>query len=124
MYAPEEACALLTGYAYEECFTVTAAVMSPNVSDRDRTKFFEIDPAVHIKAQKKLRNDQGKTEIIGVWHSHPGGKTEPSVTDKASSTQGNFVWMISVPGPSVQTQAYVTERKDPTKFCQVDILID
>lgn len=47
-----------------------------NVSPTPKTRF-EIDPAAQLALVKERRGD-----ILGIYHSHPSGSCEPSITDK------------------------------------------
>ncbi len=54
---------------------------------------FDIDPADHIAAAKAARANGHA--IIGCYHSHPGGRAEPSAADLAGAGEDNFLWLIA-----------------------------
>lgn len=84
---PAEACGLLVG----ERWRVVALAPSSNLAEApDR---FEIDTAMHLALQRRLRGS-GRA-VIGVWHSHPEGPAEPSVHDLAGAWDQALVWLIT-----------------------------
>ena len=88
---PRECCGLLEGERKPDGYRITVIHPAPNLSgDPDR---FEIDPLTHIKAQKLARL-RGR-EIIGCYHSHPGGPAQPSAADRAGAGEEDFLWLIA-----------------------------
>lgn len=89
-----ECCGLIEGARDSESFRVSALHSARNLAGpADR---FEIDPRDHIDAIRRARaNGRG---IIGCYHSHPGGKAEPSVTDLAGAGEEDFLWLIEAGG--------------------------
>jgi len=85
---PREACGLLIG---GPDFVVREIVPSPNLSPHPR-KNFEIDPALIIEYQKKLRD--GTERILGHYHSHPEGRAAPSIHDQAQNHDSRLTWLI------------------------------
>lgn len=90
---PDEACGLLLGEIQEGAASISQIVVTDNVSEADTTRSFEIDPAIHLLLQKAAR--VGGAEIIGVWHSHPGGLAAPSDQDRARSLEKDWLWLIT-----------------------------
>jgi desampylase len=88
---PNECCGLVEGVWDNALMRVTALHPARNLSD-DRARF-AIDPADHIAAQKAAR--AGGRSIVGCYHSHPHGRTEPSATDLAGAGEENFLWLIA-----------------------------
>lgn len=86
--APREACGLLTGRAGGN--DILDAIPSPNLAEAPN--HFLIDPAVHLEAQRKLR-EKGLT-IIGIYHSHPSGESFPSNFDKIGAKNPGWRWLI------------------------------
>ncbi|MDV7339378.1 M67 family metallopeptidase [Terasakiella sp. A23] len=84
---PEECCGLIIGKGDE----VTDLMASRNVSESDRTKTFEIDPATRFK----LIREQGHDAMIGFYHSHPNGIPYPSKTDKTMVYEPEMIWIIA-----------------------------
>ena len=81
-----EVCGLLLG----EGLRVERVVPCRNVADVPATGF-EIDPQALIAAHKAAR--AGGPAVIGHYHSHPGGRAEPSPRD-AAAARGEEVWVI------------------------------
>lgn len=89
--SPNECCGLIEGVRDGEKFRVTALHPARNrATAPDR---FEIDPADHIAAQKAARAN--RRAIIGCYHSHPGGKAQPSAADLAGAGEDEFLWLIA-----------------------------
>lgn len=55
----------------------------------------ELDPAVHIRLLRELREAGGPERIVGHWHSHPNGRDEPSAKDAAMASDPGMLWLIS-----------------------------
>ncbi len=85
--APNEACGLLLGQGG----VIENAQLCANVSP-DPARHFEIDPAALIAAHKAER--EGGPQLIGYWHSHPNGLSDPSATDREQATGDGRVWAI------------------------------
>jgi proteasome lid subunit RPN8/RPN11 len=102
---PRECCGLLAGVRQPGLMRVTALHPAQNLSDAaDR---FEISPADHIAAQKTARaNGQA---IVGCYHSHPGGRAEPSDADLAGAGEENFLWLIAA-GDALNAFVYLGGR--------------
>lgn len=89
--SPNECCGLIEGVRDGENFRAVAAHPARNLAaSPDR---FQIDPADHIAASKAARANHHA--IIGCYHSHPGGKAQPSATDLAGAGEENFLWLIA-----------------------------
>lgn len=82
-------------------FNIRALHPARNLSDNsDR---FEIDPRDHFSAIRAARAN-GRS-IVGCYHSHPGGRAEPSASDGAGAGEDNFLWLIAA-GESVSAFVY------------------
>lgn len=84
---PLEACGLLLGQGD----LVSAAVPVCNVHP-DPARHFELDPAALIAAHRAAR--AGGPQVLGYYHSHPTGLTEPSATDRACASGDGRIWAI------------------------------
>jgi proteasome lid subunit RPN8/RPN11 len=96
--SPNECCGLLLGKEGE----VTAAVPITNVAADPRRRY-ELSPAEHIAQikQGRERSSSGSTiDVVGVYHSHPHTRAEPSPTDLREAWP-NFVYVIA--GPVVES---------------------
>lgn len=88
---PNECCGLLEGIREADAIRITALHPAGNLAD-DPLSGFEIDPAVHFRLLRTLR-DTGR-EVVGCYHSHPNGRAEPSPRDRANGCEEGFVWII------------------------------
>jgi len=88
---PRECCGLIEGVRRDGLATALALHPARNLSARaDR---FEIDPQDQFEALRAARA-RGR-EIIGCYHSHPGGRAAPSATDLAGAGEEDFLWLIA-----------------------------
>ena len=104
--APEEACALLIGRkGLGDDWRVTRIEASANVAD-DRVRRFEVDPGLRIGLERELRG--GEQKVLGVWHSHTNGRSEPSAEDAARVFEPELVWLITAvaDGEALHTAAW------------------
>lgn len=85
--APDECCGMLLGR--NGC--IAEARAAANVAAEPRRRF-EIDPQALVDAHRAARI--GGPEVIGYYHSHPGGAAEPSATDRAMAAGDGSVWAI------------------------------
>ncbi|MCE2481614.1 MAG: M67 family metallopeptidase [Alphaproteobacteria bacterium] len=108
---PDEACGLLVGRwsAAGHC-RLHRAVASANLAP-DPSVAFEIDPALRLDLQRRLRG--GGQRVVGLYHSHPDGPARPSARDLARAWEPGLLWLIlSVPaGEAVLTGAHLVERR-------------
>lgn len=78
---------------------------SPNAAS-DTRRHFEIDPQFlfdHVRS-----NRESNMRIVGHYHSHPNGRTEPSAEDLAMAHDPEAVWVIAaVDGGKVFLRAFV-----------------
>jgi proteasome lid subunit RPN8/RPN11 len=87
---PCECCGLIEGRREND--VVRALVVHPvrNLAhDPDR---FELDPAEQFRLMRILRGTS--REIVGCYHSHPNGRAELSLRDRANAGEDDFVWLI------------------------------
>jgi len=83
----EEICGILTGTETH----INDAILCRNVAENPH-RFFEIDPAQLIKAERSARD--GGPAIIGYFHSHPEGQAYPSPTDAQMAAPDDRIWLI------------------------------
>ncbi|MBN2751598.1 MAG: M67 family metallopeptidase [Rhodospirillaceae bacterium] len=91
---PCEACGLLLGQRDAEGIQIRRAVPVANVAAFPES-FFELDPVVHLRVQRQLREDKSRDVILGHYHSHPDAATSPSVFDVERADEAGLVWLIS-----------------------------
>ncbi len=88
---PNECCGLVEGVRETEVFRITALHPARNLAaSPDR---FDIDPLDQFAAHKAARANGHA--VIGCYHSHPGGRAEPSATDLAGAGEEDFLWLIA-----------------------------
>ena len=106
---PRECCGLIEGARMGESFRATALHPGRNLAEApDR---FEIDPADHIAAMKAAR--AGGADIIGCYHSHPGGEARPSRHDLSGAGEEDFLWLIAATdGAQCRIGAFVYRTPD------------
>jgi proteasome lid subunit RPN8/RPN11 len=88
---PLECCGLLLGQGNR----IDRAMPCANVHPQPG-RHFEVDPAALIAAHRAAR--AGGPEVLGYYHSHPGGSAEPSATDRAMASGDGRVWAIVAGG--------------------------
>jgi proteasome lid subunit RPN8/RPN11 len=84
--APRECCGLLVGTASR----IDESVPTTNVAARSTR--FRVDPQEHIALNRHLRGTP--RQVIGVYHSHPHSRAEPSPTDIAEAYYPEFIHVI------------------------------
>lgn len=89
----DEACGLLFGTPATQAFParIAEASVARNVA-ADPARHFEIDPADLFDAMRRDR--AGPARLVGVWHSHPNGRPEPSARDAAGVVDESWFWLI------------------------------
>lgn len=116
---PRESCGIILGAQTDDGWCVTGIAESRNIAPPDRNDRFEIDPALLLAIQKAAR--AGGPSMIGVYHSHPNGRAEPSETDMATAWQTGMIWVISaLDMEHMETRAYLREE---TGFVAVPLYI-
>jgi len=88
---PSEACGLLAGYQQNSDMVVDEVVVSNNLAADPQTAF-EVDPSLRIQLAKQVRGTE--RTIVGHFHSHPTGSTNPSPRDLAAAYEPGLVWLI------------------------------
>ena len=77
------------------CWAAPATSKPPSrrrTSPHDRTRSFEIDPAVLLRTHREARG--AGQQVIGHYHSHPNGRAEPSKRDAARAVENGQLWLI------------------------------
>src|SRR4051812_34875261 len=88
---PHECCGLIIGTWEGQDARALALHAARNISGAsDR---FEIEPGAHFAALKSARG--AGQDLIGCYHSHPGGAAEPSHHDLAGAGEDGFLWLIA-----------------------------
>lgn len=89
---PREACGFLIGHDGDRPI-ITRIAASPNLAPPDRQDRFETDPRLHLRLQRDLR--ESADDILGIYHSHPGGRAAPSAVDRAQAVYPGWIWLIT-----------------------------
>ena len=111
---PLECCGLLVGRDR----VVTAAVPMRNVA-ASATRF-RIDDREHIALRRALRLVAPPLQVIGVYHSHPGGIPRPSPRDIAEAFYPDWLHVIVGGGdarPRVRGFMIDAGRPRPLRLC-------
>ena len=88
---PRECCGLIEGVRDGRVARAFALHPARNIALRaDR---FEIAPEDHFPALRMAR-ENGR-DLIGCYHSHPGGRAEPSASDLQGAGEEDFLWLIA-----------------------------
>ncbi|HEX4533123.1 MAG TPA: M67 family metallopeptidase [Rhizomicrobium sp.] len=113
--APRECCGLIEGVRENADIRVTALHATRNLANE--IGHFEIDPAQHIALLRTLRGTGH--EIVGCYHSHPGGEAMPSARDGAGAFETDFVWLIAaVNNGDVSLAGFISRQ---TGFAPLDL---
>jgi proteasome lid subunit RPN8/RPN11 len=100
---PEEVCGVLGGVDS----IVTTIHRVPNVAEFPKTRY-ELDPEKQLEV---IERAESEGDLIGFYHSHPEGPTEPSATDRAQATWPDAYYVIvSVPNESVSAWYWTGEE--------------
>ena len=94
---PAECCGLIEGSDTPDGWHAQTIHEGANLAD-DPRRHFLIDPELQFKLLRELRG--GETRIIGCFHSHPGGGSEPSATDASNAAEDDFLWLIAGGSPA------------------------
>lgn len=122
---PQECCGLLSGRSQgagaAREITVTAVYPSPNLAPEPRRNF-EIDPALRLRLQRELR-DRGDS-VVGLYHSHPDGRAQPSPTDLDRAWETDLAWLITAVhgGSAILTAAHVLDVAAQVTFRHVPLV--
>ena len=86
---PMECCGLLIGNG-EGPIRVTDIATSQNLAESPSR--FLIDPQLQFDWMRKLRGSSGR--IVGLYHSHPNGRIDPSPYDAEMAIEPEQIWLI------------------------------
>jgi len=96
---PSECCGLIEGTDVDDGWRALAVPQTANVAENPSRQFL-IDPQAQLDLIRALRGSQRR--IIGCFHSHPNGVSEPSATDRANAVEFDFLWLIAGGSPSLE----------------------
>lgn len=101
---PNESCAILFGSVKDKVTTVKDVFLAKNIEESPIN--FTISNEQLIKIYKTA--EERKTEVVGIFHSHPDSEAYPSSTDRKFMHSNPVVWVI-YSGISNDFKAYVLE---------------
>jgi len=121
--APAEACGLLAGQRDDGTTATrgaraTESHRATNVAPNPEITY-EIDPEEQYRLMEEI--ETAGDELVGIYHSHPGGPHGPSSTDHARATwEGYHYLIVSLGGdrPVVDAWVWTGER-----FAREDVAI-
>lgn len=89
-HTPNEACGLLAGTAQH----ATQAYPIANVASTPRTHY-QMEPQAQLTTM--LAIEAQRQALVGIFHSHPAGPSQPSETDLQLATYPNAAYLIFSP---------------------------
>jgi len=101
---PNESCAILFGSVNQQVVSVNEVFLAKNIEESPVN--FTISNEQLIEIYKTA--EERKTEVVGIFHSHPNSEAYPSNTDKKFMHSNPVVWVI-YSGVSNNFKAYVLE---------------
>nr|PZN88413.1 MAG: hypothetical protein DIU54_02180 [Acidobacteriota bacterium] len=106
---PDECCGLLVGRLSGSTTSVVAAVPMRNVAASPVR--YRIDDRQHIDLRRFLRRFSPPLLVVGVYHSHPDGRPEPSATDVAEAYYPDWTYVIvGLKGSRARIRAFALEQ--------------
>lgn len=121
---PEECCGLIVGRLQAPDRAVASRLaVSDNVATDDRRIRFEIDPRVRLRIEREVRG--GPERVIGVYHSHPGHRAQPSARDLSMAFEPDLVWIVVsvLDRQAVQVTAHALDT-DARQFHEIPLRTD
>lgn len=100
---PKEACGVLLGDFRGDTVYVDAFRIIRNVAPRPENAFM-FDPAEWVRIFFDAQN-RGET-IVGIFHSHPDGRLEPSDADAKAQLPWGTYWIAGISHDACQIAAY------------------
>ena len=101
---PNESCAILFGSIKEQVASVKEVFLAKNIEESPVNFTISNEQLIEIY---KTAEDR-KTDVVGIFHSHPNSEAYPSSTDKKFMQSNPVVWVI-YSGVSENFRAYVLE---------------
>ena len=113
LLAPEEACGLIAGQAGRalQVFPITNQLRS--------SVRFRMAPDEQLRAF--IRMDELGLELTAIYHSHPGGPGQPSITDIAEAYYPEAIYLIWFPDPTGWSCQGFTIREGVVQEARIQI---
>jgi proteasome lid subunit RPN8/RPN11 len=116
---PAECCGLLIGRG-QSLITVTNVVAVENQAESQNR--FLIDPQCQFDWMRKLRGTNER--IVGLYHSHPNGRTTPSSHDAEMAIDPDQLWLIVPMTEGVAGEIAGFQSKGAGEgFCDASVVI-
>ena len=103
---PNESCAMLFGRVDGDNVIVSDVLLTENITKSPCR--FAISNEQLILAYEKAKAE--KTDVVGIFHSHPDSQAYPSETDKVFMDCNPVVWVI-YSGTLMELRAFVLDGK-------------
>lgn len=118
--APEEVCGLLAGTIQDGAHVVERVFRIRNAHSRPVGEYL-LDPAEHLRVTLHVEDDLG-LQVIGFYHSHPGGPPRFSATDAARATWPGVSYLLVWLRPQ---EGHLSARWDAerARFAPEDVII-
>jgi desampylase len=115
---PKECCGLLVGEGNGD-MAVTCITPTANTAD-DPTRKFAIDPQMQFDLLRAMRDTE--QQVIGHYHSHPGGPAEPSAHDLAMAHDPEAIWVvIAADAQGATTLRAFVRPAEATAFTEIPV---
>ena len=100
---PRECCGILLAVSHD-LPTVSHALRAANAAENLREQRFSLGHIAHVEAV--AMEASGTVRIVGYYHSHPNGVTQPSAHDLKQAIGGITYLIIGIRNGSVQQAAW------------------
>jgi len=117
---PEECCGILLGHCGDRSIHVERIIEARNIAAQDRTRGYQIDWQSLFTAVKATRS--GPHQIVGFYHSHPDGSTEPSLRDAEAAWIDHSYVIIGIKDDRPTGAASWRIPRENAPFAQEQIL--
>jgi proteasome lid subunit RPN8/RPN11 len=118
---PNECCGLIEGAKMQDGWRALAVHEAANLSPEPNRRFL-IDPQVQFDLMRKLRGSE--RDVIGCFHSHPGGHAELSATDRAEAYESDFLYLIVGGSPDTGYGTAAFAIGEGNEFAPVEIWVE
>lgn len=135
---PFECCGLLLGRRDGCVIDIESIVPAANVSAGDRRVSFEVNPQTLLDTieNERISGDSHRAtcgfgqreytpQLVGIYHSHPNGRTSLSTFDLESAWPG-LVQLVIVASPNSECALFAWYKRNPSSMkqtfrCCIDI---
>ena len=93
---PDECCGILIGSREGLRSIVDRLARATNIAAGDRARSFQIDWTTLFETLRRARRES--TDIVGFYHSHPDGTSEPSRRDTDAAWPDHSYMIIPITG--------------------------